>query len=322
MRRAVFWILRIIIAAAALANLAALFLFEYRFPQNWHLPFGRGPEQVAETELPLALLETEAETETEEIQSSSGIRLDVPSAPVSYNGSGRLDLMSGVYVVNPDGTSARDVQVYTSISEGNSRREKIITYTANTPEGETLTATRLLNLGSRYTGPSINVLGNMPWCPEGEAESYAQKLISGKLIAADDGFGNDMTAQVTSSLKRYDASREEAAITLRVQNTFNDVYETEVQVPMNTTGIVFTLTSDRATCEYGVRFSALPYVDICVDAEGNSLIDYVVREGDVDSYTPGEYHCIVYCTDADGNRSITREMTVTVEQPPEEEENY
>ena len=42
----------------------------------------------------------------------------------------------------------------------------------------------------------------------------------------------------------------------------------------------------------------------------------------MDSYTPGEYHCIVYCTDGNGNRSVTREMTVTVEQPPEEEENY
>ena len=313
MRKAVFTFLKLIVALAALANLAALFVFEYHFPESWHLPFGLSREAEPETEL-LALQFPE-ETE-EETPAGSGIRLEVPAAPVNYNGNGSLDLMSNVYVVNADGTSAKDAQVFTTISEGSSRREKVVTYTAKMADGEEITATRMLNLGTRYTGPSISVVDTLPYCAEGEAEGYAKKLAEEGVIRADDGFGNDITGQVSSSLKKYDASREEATVTLTVTNSFDDTYNTDVNVPMNATGIVFTLTTDRASVAYGETFSSLPYVDQCYDAEGNDLIDNVVREGDVDSYTPGTYECDVYCTNAEGEKSIVRHMTVTVEEEP------
>ena len=316
MRRAIINIIKILISLAALLNLAALFLFDYQIPGQWHLserlhmPF-------------LARFETRQTEfifqETESEMKQSGIHIEVPAGSIIYNGTGELDLMNNVFVVNADGTSAGDIPVKTKISAGNGRREKIVTYTAETPDGEVLTATRGLSLGNRYTGPSIKVQGNMPWCPEGGAEDYAKTLIESGAVVAEDGFENDITADIRTRLKRYDASLEEATITVSVTNRYEDSYSTEVQVPMNTTGIVLIMTGERAEVEYGSSFSSLPYIQECYDREGNDLTDNVVREGDVDTYTPGDYEITVYTTDSEGTKSIVRHMTITVLEPPAEE---
>ena len=317
MRKWFFRILGIIVSLAAIANLAALFIFQYQFPESWNLPFGLSTAKQEQTETEDPFL-TDGLTGNPDEPVDEGIRLEIPTAPVSYNGTGRLDMMSNVYVINADGTSANGIEVETSISEGSSRREKVITYTAVTPGGQTLTAERILNLGNRYTGPSINILGTLPFCAEGEAANYSMKLLEAGVIQADDGFDEDITESVVSSLKRYNAAEEEATILLSVTNMFNDTYETEVIVPMNSTGIVLTMSAKYATIQVGETFSALDYVDQCYDAEGNSLLNRVVREGDVNNTTPGEYPVTVYCTDAQGTKSIVRSMTVIVEQPPEE----
>lgn len=316
MRRAIINIIKILVSLAALLNLAALFVFDYQIPAQWHLserlhmPFLARFETV-QTEF--IIQESESELQ------QSGIRIEVPAGSIIYNGTGELDLMNNVYVVNADGTSAGDIPVKTEISAGNGRREKVVTYTAVTPDGEVLTATRSLSLGNRYTGPSIKIQGNMPWCPEGGADDYAQTLIDSGAVIAEDGFENDITSDIETSLKRYDASLEEATITITVTNRYQDSYSTEVQVPMNATGIVLILTGERAEVEYGSTFSSLPYVQECYDIEGNDLRDNVVREGDVDTYTPGDYEITVYTTDSEGTRSIVRHMTITVLEPPEEE---
>ncbi len=316
MRRAIINIVKILISLAAMLNLVALFLFDYQIPAQWHLseklhmPFLSRFETV-QTEFVIEESETEGK--------QSGIHIEVPAGSIIYNGTGELDLMNNVYVVNADGTSAGNIPIKTQISAGNGRREKIVTYTATTPDGEELTATRGLSLGNRYTGPSIKIQDNMPWCPEDGADNYAKTLIDSGIVLAEDGFGNDITSSIESRLKRYDASQEEATITLSVTNRYQDTYSTEVQVPMNATGIVLIMVGDKAEVEYGSSFSALPYVEECYDIEGNDLTDNVVREGDVDTYTPGDYEISVYTSDSEGTRSIVRHMTITVQEPPEEE---
>ena len=319
MRRVITNILKILISLAAILNLAALFVFDYRIPGEWqlsqrlHMPF-LARYETAQTDFVLP----ESESPESEVP-PSGIRIEVPAGSIMYNGSGQLDLLSGVFVVNPDGTNAGDIEIKARISAGSSRREKIVTYTAVTPAGETLTATRGLSLGTRYTGPSITVLGSMPYCPEGGAKGYADTLKTSGAVSAEDGFGKDITSRIKTKLKRYDASVEEATITLTVTNRYKDTYTTEVQVPMNATGIVLTLKTDHAEVEYGSEFTSLVYVDACYDREGNDLTDRIVREGEVSTWTPGTYPISLYTTDYEGTRSITRHMTITVLDPPPEE---
>lgn len=316
MRRAFMNIIKVLISLAALLNLAALFLFDYQLPGEWHLserlhmPFLARFETV-QTEF----IQLESETEIK----PSGIRIEVPAGSIIYNGTGKLDLLNGVYVVNADGTSAGDIEIKARISAGNGRREKIVTYTAVTPAGETLTATRGLSLGTRYTGPSITVRGTMPFCPEGGAVSYADTLVSSGAVNAEDGFGKDISSRIKTKLKRYDASLEEATITLTVTNRYKDTYTTEVQAPMNATGVVLIMKTDHAEVAYGSTFSSLPYVEACYDRDGNDLTDRIVREGDVSTWTPGVYPISLYTTDYEGTKSIVRHMTITVLDPPSEE---
>ncbi len=316
MRRAIINIIKTLISLAAILNLAALFLFDYQIPAQWHLSEKLHMPFLARFETMQTEFAVE-ESETEVRQ--SGIHIEVPAGSIIYNGTGELDLMNNVYVVNADGTSAGDIAVKTQISAGNGRREKIVTYTATTPDGDALTATRALSLGNRYTGPSIKIQGNMPWCPEGGADDYVNTLIDSGAVIAEDGFGNDITSSIKTKLKRYDASVEEATITVSVTNRYQDTYSTEAQVPMNTTGIVLIMTGDKAEVEYGSSFSSLPFVEECYDKDGNDLTDNLVREGDVDTYTPGDYDISIYTSDSEGTRSIVRHMTITVLEPTEEE---
>lgn len=347
MRKFLFTLFKIIIGAAAAANLAALFLFEYDLPASWKLPalpFGN----FRETEVTVERT-TEAGQPQEEDEgaqqgagdqqnsggqqsagdqqsaggdtSGSSMRIEVPSSPINYNGSGELDLMTGVYVLNADGTAATGVRVTTDISEGTSRREKTITYTAETPDGSELTATRNLYLGSRYTGPSISILKELPYCLEGEAEAYAQKLTEEEFISAENGFNADITDQVTSTLKSYNAGREEATITLAVTNEFKDTFTTDVSISMNATGVILKLTDDHVTLNVGDYFSSWNYLKECHDAEGNDLTERVQRDGEVNTSVPGEYTCEVYCSDENGVMSKRQTLVVTVVEPePESDE--
>lgn len=313
MRKIVFNILKILLGLAAAANLVALFVYQYDFPDSWPRPFGSG---ASAEEIAAFPVETEAEDTV-----SSGVHIDVPAAPINYNGAGELVLMDGVYVINADGTAANEIEVETEISDGSSRREKIVTYTAVTRTGEVLTAERPLYLGSRYTGPSISILANLPFCFEGEAEDYAQLLRDQKVISAEDGFGNDLTGDVVSVLKSYDASKEEAMITLSVVNQFGDEFSMDIAVSMNATGVILKLTAGHVNLQEGDSFYITDYVKECHDAEGYSLVDRIEQEGDVDTSVPGEYTLTLYCSDWDGVYSKEQTLTVTVEEtPPEPEE--
>ena len=166
--------------------------------------------------------------------------------------------------------------------------------------------------------PVARMRGGCPAATSQAPRGGAAEAHSGA-VSAEDGFGKDITSRIKTKLKRYDASVEEATITLTVTNRYKDTYTTEVQVPMNATGIVLTLKTDHAEVEYGSEFTSLVYVDACYDREGNDLTDRIVREGEVSTWTPGTYPISLYTTDYEGTRSITRHMTITVLDPPPEE---
>ena len=129
-------LLRAILAAAAIANLVALFLFSYKLPDSIRgrvddLRSGTGGGRI---ESLIGAISGESESEAQETESSGqtqtpaaqtpaaqrNARLVAPSMAMNYNG-GDLDLLSGVYIQYSDGTRVEDMEVSTRIEDGNTR---------------------------------------------------------------------------------------------------------------------------------------------------------------------------------------------------------
>lgn len=306
-----------IIAFLAVANLVLLFIFDY------HIPFlgsrGTKVETITST--------TENDAEDSDINgdnsniggsdsSGSGestLQLHIPSDALTYDGTSNLDLLNGVVVSDASGTERSDIQVFTTIKSGSSRKEKIIEYSVTDENGQRVAAERQLNLGDNYTGPKIEVLGDMPVTSDEEMVNLMTVLISNHLIQADDGFGLDITDSVSASVKSEADTSGNAIVTLSVTNIVNDSYAVDVNVPTVLSGPTIKLTTDRVTLQAGDSFSFYNYIEYARDDDGTDLSRYISVEGTVDTYTPGEYTLEFFCNDTDGNISDKKTLTVIVQ---------
>lgn len=284
----------------AIGNLLFLFLFDYQIP-DFLRPYFSSDPILEETEA------IEAETAVDPT-----ITIEVPSHKLEYDGSDDLDLMDGVSVIDISGIARKEIQVFVSMKAGNTRKEKIIEYSATDENGNRVTAERKLSLIGSYSGPFIEILGEMPSVMDDELPSLASLLADEGLIRAEDGFGRDVTTSVTSSIKSEDTESGECIVTLSITNMLNDTYSTEVTVSTQFDGPMLKLTTDKITLNTGDSFSFYEYIAAAQDEDGNSLFESISMKGSVDTYTPGEYVLEFYCTDASGTPSPSKKLTVIV----------
>ena len=299
-------IIKTILTFLAITNLFLLFVMNYELPKKWTEKF------------PVLSFLEKKETEQEQvIEEEKEAWIKIPMNSIKYNGTGTLDLLKGIYIVNKDGTIVKDAVIKTAIQPTSNRNEKKIIYTS-TQNNTKLTGERTLSLGNNYTGPSITVTGKIPFCQE-EDRNYTDTIVNSGVISAENGFKKDITDKINISLKRYDASEEEAILTATVTNEFGDSYSVDIQAPMNKTGIVLRLKTGHITIPYNSKFSIKDYVEDCYGPEGD-LTGNLTYSGDINTSVPGEYVLSVY-TSYNGEQSIHRELKVNVEEPEEENPN-
>ena len=301
-------LVRAVIAILALVNLAAVLLFQYNIPdtvtsriplfQNKTVQKILGKASLADQEEDADLLQT---------------RIVVPTQSLNYNGEGKLDLLSGVYVMTPDGSKMDDVEITTQITPGETKTDKIVNYYAVLDDGTELTASRRMGIGNRYTGPSIVVSAELPEMDyEDGAPALLRTLKKNNAIAADDGFGNDITGKINASLGTAGEDDDEVPLTLKVGNELGDAFSTQVLVPVSTTGVVMKLTTKETTIHVGDGFSFYDYIKDCHDAEGNDLHYNIIVKGSVDNWTAGDYTLEIYCMDANKVTSPVKKLLVHV----------
>lgn len=282
---------------AAAGNLIFLFLFDYQLPG-----FLQRSAPASE----------ETETFSSEANTAASIELEVPTQKLIYDGSETLDLMDDVSVIDHSGVARQDIDVFVSVKSGSSRKEKIIEYSATDEEGHRVTAERTLSIAGNYSGPLLEVLGDLPDIAEEELSSLAAVLIEDGIVKAEDGFGNDITSSVTASVKSEANGDGECIVTLSITNFLNDTSALDVAVSTQTSGPVLRLTTNKVTLSVGDSFSFYDYIASAQDEEGNSLFQQISMKGSVDTSTPGEYVLEFYCADYSGNVSPTKTLTVTV----------
>lgn len=290
-----FFYIKVAICILALINLAALFIFHY---SDSSLLTGKNDTDEFSS--------VDKSTAAED----AGYAFSFEPDSLTYDGNSELDLLEGVTLTGPDGTSA-DTEIYARISTGDSISEKIIEYSADTDAGQ-ITASRELKL-KNYRGPSITLPDPLPKVEETMLDSVLTVIPDNGTFLADDGYGNDITSSVTFSYTRDESFPAKVHYIFTVTNMFNDSAVTEADFTIADPRPVVTLTANAVTIKKNSGFSPEAYIASAVDTDGSSLLQSVTIEGQVDMRQPGTYTLIYTVTGADGRSSLPAELVVTVE---------
>ena len=302
--------IRGLIAIVAVVNLVLLFVFNYNLPDSLQAKVDRivyGGRRHATEFLPSG----EEAPVVEELVNAS---LIVPSQAINYMG-GNLDLTAGIYALYDNGIRVDDLDIEAEIEEGNTRLDKVVNYSTVLSDGQQLTGTRTIRIGSRYTGPTLTVTGDIPSAtPDDNLKAIVQEAIANGNVYAEDGFGNDITTQVQGRLDRRRNEDGESVYTfiLFARNAVGDAAEVVIGDELNTSGVVMKLTTYDLTLSAGTPFWYLDYVADCHDSHGNDLHRSIHVNGSVNSYVVGDYELQYYCVDANGVSSPVRTLKVHI----------
>lgn len=231
------------------------------------------------------------------------------SEELIFEGQGSLDLMEGVYAADEDGADITD-QVNAVLTGAGSKNRKKIRYTVFTSSGRELSRERTLVL-ENYRGPEITVPSHLELDADdlGDLVPYLREQ---GLLRGEDGFGLDITGQITWTREKItkglyritfrldnayldSASAEaEAVITGKVQDIRISLYETETEIPKD------------------AAFEPLDYLEEAVDPVYGDISGRVEVSGLLDTHTPGAYRLVYTAVSVDGTQVARANLKVTV----------
>lgn len=235
-----------------------------------------------------------------------------------YDPSEDLNLMDGVQVVDETGSQLEDVEVTTSVSEGESKEEKRITYTAEV-NGTELSAVRTLTLEG-YEGPSIQIEDTLEGLTSDNQEEILSEWIASGALSAENGLGDDCSDDITET---HEPDEEDPLLyhyTFSVENQLGDQATQEAEVQLTLTKPLIVLNTKEVTLQVGEPFDYGQYITTCMDEEGNSLSDYIVLSDRPNTDEPGTYEVEYTVYNEDGVFSDPATLKVIVEESEDGED--
>lgn len=242
--------------------------------------------------------------------------LNVPTDPLTYNGTGELDLLEDVSAYDATGLNLLK-QIKTSILPGESEEERVIRYEVTASDETVITKDRKLLL-SNYKQPSIQPAKEISLV-ETQLTQLNSVLIRNRLIQIQDGFGNQVTEVTSENMKAEYKIDENGTYILTVSytNFLQDtaVMETEIEVRTAENGPYIELTQTEAEVTLNSYFNPLSYVAVASDPNDGSLFRRIYVNGSVDTERPGDYILEYSARNYSGELSNTAVLTVTVVDP-------
>lgn len=282
-------IIKIIAVVIAALNLLALFVFDYKIPFiNKH---------------------TDAESDISEAAVTSNYQITFAENEISYDGTEKLELMEDVTVIGPEGV-IENPKLFANIVTAEALNEKKVTYTLDTDDGQ-ITATRMLIL-KNYTGPTLKLPENMPEAEESELDSYLSLIPADDSFKALDGYGNDITSQVSASYTIEPSDPRIVHFVFSVTNMFNDKAAAAYDLSIESQRPILVLSQYSVSISKGESFQPMDYIKQAESQEGTDLYHTIVIEGSVDVNTPGKYS-LTYTIEDKGVESIPQKLNVIVE---------
>lgn len=226
------------------------------------------------------------------------------SEELVFDGSDTLDLMEGVYIDDGKGNDITSEGSAVITAEGTIDR-KIVSYSCIDAAGNMLTAKRVLIMEG-YTGPTLEVPRTLALDAE-NTDNLIAYLQSENLLVAYDGFGKNITTEVTHQRER--TSKGYYKMTFRIVNDYGD--EKTVSVNAKITGEVsdpdFELYDESISVRKDITFEPMKYVVSRTSNVGN-----IITDSSVNTTIPGEYRVIYTAYSTDKTVKTTKVMNVTV----------
>lgn len=289
-----FQIIKNILIALAIINLVLLFVFQYELPSFFQHK-----------------LDERKEATTSTVQVDRSLSIHFPEEDFIYDGSEDLDLTDGVTITDDAGTEVV-AELYASVSAGDNTDQKIVTYTANDTQGNTVTATRTLTL-QNYKGPSITIDSTPPTITDTQLNEILTIFQDNTAVQAFDGFDKDITSALTSSYTFTDETASEIEVTFSVTNMFEESAEETIVLPIKRTKPLIVLNQTSVTVPRSGSFDPISYVASATNEEAKDLKDMIVLEGEVDLQTAGTYTLTYTLQDTDQEQADPVTLEVTVE---------
>lgn len=286
-------IIKTLIVGLAIINLIALFVFDYEVPEI--LKFWDKDDEVVVND----------SNESE----ASAYSITFDSDELVYDGTAELNLMNGVTVNGPEGP-VTDLEVFANIVTADSLNEKEVVYSIDAPDGQ-VTASRKLTLVN-YTGPSLVLPETMPEVEEADLATYVTLMPTDGTFAAKDGYGKDITAQVSANYTIDATNPTVVHFVFSVTNMFNDKVSVPADITIDSDRPILVLKQASVTIPKGGSFQPLDYIEKAETQQGADLLHTIAVEGNVDVNTPGKYE-LTYTVDDNGIKSVPQKLEVVVE---------
>lgn len=286
--------LKVVITIIACLNLVFLFVFHYKLPSF----------------LKHKLASTEQIIQTKHASNNNTLSIQFENEKLTYTGKGNLNLMKGVTVINETGVEIR-ANLFSEIADGKKKNQKIIQYIAEDSNGNTGTATRILDL-KNYKGPSLQISEELPSIDDTELSSLVSIFQDSNLISAKDGYGNDITSSIEVEYSVSNQTATELILTFQVTNLFNDTVSKTITLPLYRTKPLIVLNTSSIHLNLGSTFLPESYIASATDEWGNDISTSVYTIGDIDTSIPGNYRITYKLADASGNEADSVSLKITV----------
>lgn len=286
-------VVKLLIVVFAILNLIALFVFDYKFPDFLNKSKVGSFNDASSASV-----------------SDSGYQIKFDTDTLNYDGTTELDLSTGVTVVDANNKNM-NIQPFVNITTADTVNEKIITYTADTENGQ-ISATRKLIL-SNYTYPSITLPENMPKLEESTLNNMLSELLKDETFIVNDGYGNNLASAVNISYTFDVHDPSKVHYVFSFTNQFNDTIVANADIEISSKRPSLVLNTNTVKIPTNSSFQPLNYVESATDIYGNSCYNSIEITGDFNSATPGVYNLTFICTDSYGNQSHPQKLQVIVE---------
>ena len=213
----------------------------------------------------------------------SAFSFDPPE--LTYDGTGEIDLLSGVSLNGITGQPLRDL-VFTKIQNGSHTSEKIIIYSADTENGKA-TARRTLKL-INYHKPDVTLPDDLPEVTPDTAGSIVSLLLEEGTLSVDDGFGNEAADKLTASYEMDSKNSSILHYTFFYDSMFGDNIYRKADTKM-TGSSVLILRENEVTVPIDSDYNPFDNIVSAADADGTDAKRDVVCTGRVNTAKPGVY---------------------------------